>query len=234
LISSCRHVLIEYVHIECGDDHIAIKAGVCGTSSPNNCTDAVRSSGLYRTDNVTIRHSLFGRGMGIAIGSEMSGGVQNVLVYNNSIGFCNTGALNPDDGCGWGPALHLKTTIARGGYIQNVTFYDNTIWNTSMFILLEIGYQTSHNELPPINYDGTKVRDINFLSNRALGSAKSATFHCSMYDRCHNLTLIDNYVQIPVDNRYNPWNCQFIADDFVRSHNYPPGLKECMVNATMP
>lgn len=98
------------------------------------------SSGYYRTENVTVQHSTFGRGMGIAIGSEMSGGIQNVFIYNNTIGLCDTGS--EEYGCGWGPALHVKTTLSRGGYIQNVVFHNNRIWNTSMFILLELGYQT--------------------------------------------------------------------------------------------
>jgi polygalacturonase len=215
------------VHVECGDDHIAIKAGVCGTSLPNNCTDPVWSSGIYRTENVTVQHSTFGRGMGIAIGSEMSGGVYNVFVYNNTIGLCNTGS--EEYGCGWGPALHVKTTIARGGYIQNVTFHNNTVWNASMFILLEVGYQSNPDELPPISYLATKVQNITFSSNSALGSAKSVTLHCSMYDLCHNLTILDNLIS---SCPYNPWNCQYIADDYVATDNYPPGLEECLYNST--
>jgi Glycosyl hydrolases family 28 len=230
--SSCQDVLIEYVHIACGDDHIAIKAGVCGTSSPNNCTDKVWSSGIYQTSNVTVRHSTFGRGMGIAIGSEMSGGIQNVQIYNNTIGLCDTGSFDPNHACGWGPALHIKTTIARGGFVRNVSFYNNTVWNTSMFILLEIGYQTSRNELPPMDYEATKVHDISFISNRAVGSAKSATFYCSIYDLCHNVTIIDNIIAME-NLQYNPWNCHFVAFDYIVTDNCPPGLEECMANSTM-
>jgi polygalacturonase len=231
--SSCQHVLIEYVHIACGDDHIAIKAGVCGTSSPNNCTDTVWSSGIYQTNNVTVRHSTFGRGMGIAIGSEMSGGIQNVHIYNNTIGLCNTGSIDPKEGCGWGPALHIKTTIARGGYIRDIAFHNNTIWNTSMFILLEIGYQTNHNEPPPVDYEITQVHDISFVSNNALGSAMSATFSCSKFDLCHNITFVDNRISIPDGYQYNPWTCHFVAADYIVLNNHPPGLDECMANSTL-
>ena len=198
-------------------------------SSPNNWTDVAWSSGTYRTENITVQHSTFGRGMGIAIGSEMSGGIQNVYIYNNTIGLCDTGS--EDNGCGWGPALHVKTTISRGGYIQNVIFHHNDIWNTSMFILLEIGYQTNASELPPLNYAATKVQNITFSSNKALGSAKSVTLHCSMYDYCHNLSIVDNFIST-ASSQNNPWNCQYIADDFIVAHNYPPGLKKCLHNAT--
>lgn len=168
--------------------------------------------------------------MGIAIGSEMSGGIQNVFIYNNTIGLCDTGS--EEYGCGWGPALHVKTTLSRGGYIQNVVFHNNRIWNTSMFILLELGYQTGSSELPPIGYRSTMVRNITFSSNIALGSAISATFHCSMYDLCHHIAITDNLILTTGSIDNNPWHCQYIADDFIEARNYPPGLEACLHNSS--
>lgn len=229
--SSCKDVLIEFVHIECGDDHIAVKAGVCGVSSPNNCSDPIWSSGMYRTNNVTVRHSTFGRGMGIAIGSEMSGSISNVTIYNNTIGLCDTGAVDPSRGCGWGPALHVKTTISRGGELKDIVFYNNTVWNTSMFILLEIGYQTNSNELPPYTYESTKVQNIAFIRNVARGSAVSASFICSKYDACHNISILGNQILVSQSTTRSPWNCRFIAGDYIATNNVPPGLEECLSNS---
>ena len=48
---SCHNVTIEYSDISCGDDHIAIKAGVCGDSSPNDCS---ADFGQYETTNVVV------------------------------------------------------------------------------------------------------------------------------------------------------------------------------------
>lgn len=228
MFSSCKDVLIEYVHIQCGDDHIAVKAGVCGVSSPNNCSDPIWSSGVYNTYNVTVRHSTFGRGMGIAIGSEISGSISNVQIYNNTVGLCNTGAADPSRGCGWGPALHVKTTISRGGSVSDIVFYNNTVWNTSMFILLEIGYQTNSNELPPNKYESTKVHDIAFIANVARGSGVSASFMCSKYDACHNISIIGNEISVFKNSIQNPWNCRFIAGDYKAENNNPPGLEECL------
>jgi polygalacturonase len=86
---SSQHVLIEYNDIGVGDDHIAIKAGVCGDGSPNDCHDEAWSSGLYTTKNVTVRYNTFRNGMGVvALGSELSGGMQDILVHDNVIGLC--------------------------------------------------------------------------------------------------------------------------------------------------
>lgn len=64
------------------------------------------------SSGITIRRltgsSPFG---GIAIGSEASGGVENVLVENISL--FNTGV-----------GIHIKTNVGRGGYIRNITFTD--------------------------------------------------------------------------------------------------------------
>jgi Glycosyl hydrolases family 28 len=204
---------------------------VCGTSSPNNCSDPIWSSGQYQTNNITVRHSTFGRGMGIAIGSETSGSISNVQIYNNTIGLCDSGASDLKRGCGWGPALHVKTTISRGGHINNITFHNNTVWNTSMFILLEVGYQTNRNELPPNQYEPTKVHNVAFLSNTARGSATSAVFVCSKYEACHNITIVDNQISVPPSHEHNPWDCHFISDDYIVANNIPPGLEECLANS---
>jgi polygalacturonase len=62
---SCQNVMVEYNDISCGDDHIAIKSGVCGPHLPNDCRDADWHSrvGHYLTWNVTIRHNIFRTGM---------------------------------------------------------------------------------------------------------------------------------------------------------------------------
>lgn len=38
-----------------------------------------------QTSNVTIQDCVFGSGAGIALGSEMSGGIRNILVKNTII-----------------------------------------------------------------------------------------------------------------------------------------------------
>jgi polygalacturonase len=167
--------------------------------------------------------------MGIAVGSEMSGSVTNVHIYNNTIGVCDTGP-DPVNGCGWGPALHVKSTITRGGRIENITFDNNTVWNTSLFILVEMDYQTNSEERPPVGYQSTLVKNISFLSNRALGSATSASFACSRFDACHGVTVVNNHI-VAARRNIDPWNCRFIAPDYFSARNLPMGLNHCMATS---
>jgi polygalacturonase len=226
---SCENVLIEYNDIACGDDHIAIKAGLCGMPddhrSINHCTDPHWPS--VPTRNVTVQHNIFRTGMGIAIGSESSGSIQDVYIFNNSIGVCQTGHDDPHKSCGWGPALHLKTTITRSGSIQNVTFDRNMVYNTSMFILVETNYHGENQPQLPANYPKTIVQTIVFSNNVALGTATAAIFHCDAQDPCHEIHVINNTIVNVEDETTNPWGCQYIQSYHVQG-NRPGGLEECM------
>jgi len=69
-LDSTSDAYIARNHIEVGDDGVALKSGMgaCG-----------RAFGKP-TRNVTIEHNFFNFSGGVAIGSEMSGGVTDVIV----------------------------------------------------------------------------------------------------------------------------------------------------------
>ncbi|WVZ76965.1 hypothetical protein U9M48_024873 [Paspalum notatum var. saurae] len=96
---SSSNVCIEDSYISTGDDAVAIKSGwdeygiAYGRPSSGITVRRVRGSSPFS---------------GIAIGSEASGGVSDVLVEDCSIF---------DSGYG----IHIKTNVGRGGYIRNVT-----------------------------------------------------------------------------------------------------------------
>nr|XP_010924850.1 probable polygalacturonase [Elaeis guineensis] len=96
---SSLHVCIEDCFISTGDDLIAVKSG----------WDEYGIAYAHPSSDVTVRR-LTGSSpfAGIAVGSETSGGVENVLaerihIYNTSVG------------------IHIKTNSGRGGYIRNIT-----------------------------------------------------------------------------------------------------------------
>ncbi|XP_072960470.1 probable polygalacturonase [Typha angustifolia] len=97
---SSSNVCIEDSFISTGDDLVAIKSG----------WDEYGIAYGRPSSGITIRRiagsSPFS---GIAIGSEASGGVNNVLVED--INIHNTGI-----------GIHIKTNVGRGGYIRNITF----------------------------------------------------------------------------------------------------------------
>ncbi len=98
-IDSSRDVLIEDCHIRSGDDCIAIKSGV------NEDGRRVARA----TENVVVRRcrTFEGHG-GFTIGSEMSGGVRNVLVEDCTFDGTDVG-------------LRMKSNNSRGGVVENIT-----------------------------------------------------------------------------------------------------------------
>lgn len=106
-LDSCRNVIVEDCRIAVGDDGIALKSG--------------RNEDGWRvgkpTENVVIRRCQMQGGRGaLAIGSEMSGGVRNVLIEDCSA-----------SGSYWG--VHLKSQEGRGGVVENVWIRDLTTEN---------------------------------------------------------------------------------------------------------
>jgi polygalacturonase len=99
---ACRYVLVENVTFNTGDDCIAIKAGKDNDTGYGPC------------QNIVIQNCTMNSGHGgVTIGSEMSGGVQNVFVQNLNMLNVNY-ASNPLN-----IALRFKTNMNRGGFIRN-------------------------------------------------------------------------------------------------------------------
>lgn len=95
---SSNNVRISDCLIDVGDDCIAIKSGTEDTLNPKPC------------ENILITNCLMLNGHGgVVIGSEMSGGVRNVLV---------TGCIFR----GTDRGIRLKTRRFRGGAVSNITF----------------------------------------------------------------------------------------------------------------
>ena len=101
-IDSCRRVVVTHCRFDVGDDAICIKSGKdeYGRKRGRATEDAII------TDNVVLH----GHG-GVTIGSEMSGGVRNVLVERCTF-------LGTDVG------LRFKTTRGRGGIVEKIWIRD--------------------------------------------------------------------------------------------------------------
>lgn len=110
---STSNVLIEDCIFRTGDDAIAIKAG----------RDADGREAGRPSQNIVIRNCLFqSECNGLCIGSEMSGGVENVYMDNIRIGTVKN-------------ALYFKSNRDRGGYIRNVQVNNITIEHSKGAIL---------------------------------------------------------------------------------------------------
>ena len=98
---SCKNVLIEYNHLETGDDAVTIKSGLNedGIKIGIPCENIV-------VRNFTARDVRTGSG-GIVFGSETSGGIRNVYVYDAVFDSCDRG-------------IRFKTARGRGNVIENI------------------------------------------------------------------------------------------------------------------
>ncbi len=106
---STTNVLIFGIHFDTGDDFVAIKSG--------------RNREGYEvgrpSKNITIFDCTSTDGHGIALGSEMSGGIDGVTAWNCEFLKSSVG-------------ISLKTNRARGGYIKNASFYNFKIRRLSL------------------------------------------------------------------------------------------------------
>lgn len=104
---SCNGVLIQHCRFATGDDCISLKSG----------RDRDGREANMPCQNVLIRHNLFADGHGgVALGSEASGGIRNVIAHHNHFDSPNLTY-----------ALRLKTNARRGGVMENIWFHDCTI-----------------------------------------------------------------------------------------------------------
>jgi polygalacturonase len=95
---SCRNVHISNCHVDVGDDCVALKSGI--ETEPA----ALRPP----CENVTITNCTMVHGHGgVVIGSEMSGGVRNVVIDNCIF-------VGTDRG------IRIKTRRGRGGVVEDV------------------------------------------------------------------------------------------------------------------
>jgi polygalacturonase len=120
---SCSNVLIKDDSFSDGDDCIAIKSG--------RDRDGQKIS--IPCQNIIVQNCDFKAGHGgVAVGSETSGGVQNVFAENCRF---NSSDLRM--------AIRLKTNPARGGYIQDVYVRDCTIKLAQIGISMTLKYGSS-------------------------------------------------------------------------------------------
>ena len=117
---SCRNVLIEGCDLTTGDDCICLKSGL---------NEEGRRIGRP-TENVVVRRCVTRAGHGgFVIGSDMSGGVRNVLVYD-----C--------DFLGTAIGIRMKSARGRGGVVENIWCRDIRMHNVSgEAIKLETSYK---------------------------------------------------------------------------------------------
>jgi polygalacturonase len=202
-VDSCQNVLIEHNYINCGDDHVTILAGV---------GKAGQDFGMP-SKNITVADNRLGSGMGISIGSSVSGGVEDV-VYTRNVMTEVTGQ--------WGLGIHIKTRTSYGGYIRNIEYSDNVFEVAGMpggALTIESGYQSGHGE--GCNHtECTEIRDIVFRNLTFKQSGSTGGVTCFPARPCQNISFENVRVESAAKGTAE-WECDGVASGrFVDV--YPP------------
>ena len=121
---SSSDVLIEGCTFYNHDDAIGLKSGRAKEGWPEN--------GGRPTENVIIRNCVFhGEHNGVSVGSDMSGGVRNIFVYD-----CRFGVDYRQQ-----YVFNAKSNADRGGIIENIYFKDITVGSCKQLIRMEMEYK---------------------------------------------------------------------------------------------
>lgn len=206
---SSRNVLIEDSTYSAGDDCVAIKSG----------WDCFGLSYNKPSVNITIRNlTCHGYSAGIAIGSEMSGGVENVTVENVRF----TKSNKPAD---------VKVGKTRGGYVRNVVFKDIVVdgpiqraIHVDMF-----HYNDSPNPSCPDDWKPPALTEITNLSFVRIDGRNATyydykhrpneTFHFMAYPESPIRDVYIEEVHFPLHGL--GWNCSAVHG-IVKDHSVSP------------
>ena len=135
----CDRVLIEDCFFNTGDDCIAIKSGRNRDGRERNMP----------SKNIIIRNCTMHNGHGgVVVGSEISGGCQNVYAHD-----CVMDSPNLDR------VLRIKTNSCRGGIIENINMRNIKVGQCGEAVI-KINLDYEHNEICCRGFNPT-VRNIN-------------------------------------------------------------------------
>jgi polygalacturonase len=147
---SCRNVQIVNSRIDVGDDCVTLKSGI---------NEAGRRVGRP-DENITITNCVMLRGHGgVTIGSEMSGGVRNVVVSNSVFQGTDVG-------------IRVKSQRGRGGVVEGLTVSNVVMQDVASAFTITMFYQGSDkpDDVFPVNEGTPRFRDFLFSNITARGS----------------------------------------------------------------
>lgn len=140
-IEMTRNVLVEKCRFNQGDDGFVFKSGRNHDAWRNGCpTENV----IVRDCHVEFAHSLLG------VGSELSGGVRNVLVEN-----CTVGRVL---------RLHyVKTNHRRGAFVDNVTVRNIRTKSVDYVMVVETDILYQWRAVPTVETRYTKISNLRIM-----------------------------------------------------------------------
>lgn len=204
-LESCKNALIINSTFDAGDDGICIKSGkdADGRKRGKPCENVV-------VDGCTVFQ---GHG-GFVVGSEMSGGVKNILVQNCQF-------LGTDVG------LRFKSCRGRGGVVENIFIrnismfdiqgdaitFDLYYGGKSAIEVLESGEKVNNIEAKPVDETTPEFRDIN-IENIVCRHARRAMYFNGLPEKpIKNIHLKNIQVSAEVNSDF--FNCENVTKENV-------------------
>lgn len=185
---SCRNVYISNCHIDVGDDCIAIKAGIE--------TEAAKLRAPC--ENITITNCTMVRGHGgVVIGSEMSGGVRNVVIANCVF-------VGTDRG------IRIKSRRGRGGFVEDIRATNIVMREVLCPFTINLYYHIGKRGDPivadknprPVDEGTPRVRHIHYSHITARGAKIAAGFVYGLPEMpIENLTFDDVSIEMDCNAR---------------------------------
>ena len=200
-VESCKNVLIVNSTFDAGDDCICIKSGKDAEG---------RRRGIPSSNVVVAGCTVFSGHGGFVVGSEMSGGVKNVLVRDCQF-------IGTDVG------LRFKSCRGRGGVVEKIFIQDIAMFDIlgdaitfdlyyggkSVIETLEDGTRVNNIEPKPVDETTPEFRDINISRITCHGARRAMFFNGLPEKPISNITLTD--VNIVADQDADFFNCKNVV-----------------------
>jgi len=205
-LESCRNALVVNSKFDAGDDGICIKSGkdADGRRRGRPCENVV-------VDGCTV---FAGHG-GFVVGSEMSGGVRNILVQNCQF-------LGTDVG------LRFKSCRGRGGVVEKIYIKDIAmtdiksdaiIFNLyyggkSVVEMNESGEQINHSDVQPVDETTPEFKDIHIKDIVCQGAGRAMLFNGLPEKPIDGINLKN--ITIHAKQKAEFYNCKGVTQENVK------------------
>ena len=199
---SSSNVLIENFSYHGGDDVIAIKSGwdCAGYKYNMSCS------------NIMIRNvtAIFSRAAGVAIGSEMSGGMNNITVQDCDFRQVNKG-------------LNIKYSKYRGGYVKDIRFSNIAMGNISGgALVINSGFGSSNSFCQPPVIVPCPVSGVTYTNiTQATGTTCSSMIDFKGLESNTITGVMIEDVHLNFDQPFS--NCELVQGQFLNA----PGAEKC-------
>ena len=137
VLDSSTLALIEGNSFSTGDDSIVIKSG--------------RDQDGWRvgkpSEDIVIRNNFMEGHNALAVGSEMSGGVQNIYMKDNELGEVAS-------------AIYFKSNLDRGGFIRNVLVQNTKVKKADILLRFHTNYHSHRGGNYPAEYTNFVIENV--------------------------------------------------------------------------